>query len=38
MGLISYIKRIYYDHRIEKADELLHDGKEREAEEIYTEL
>lgn len=38
MGLISYIKRIYYDHRIEKADELLHDGKEREAEEIYKEL
>ena len=33
MGLISYIKGVYYDHRIEKADELLHNGKECEAEE-----
>ena len=38
MGLISYIKGVYYDHRIEKADELLHNGKECEAEEIYKEL
>lgn len=38
MGLISYIKGVYYDHRIEKADQLLRSGNVKEAEEIYKEL
>ncbi len=38
MGLISYFKGVYYDHIIEKADQLLQRGYEREAEEIYKYL
>lgn len=38
MGLISWIKGIYYDGRLEKADHLVKETKLKEAEKIYRSL
>ena len=38
MGLISYIKNLYYDSRLKKADKLLIEGLSSEAENIYVSI
>ena len=38
MGLISFIKNLYYDIRLDKADELLSKGHTSEAEDIYSSI
>ena len=38
MGLISYIKKLYYNSKLNKADRLLNEGKTFEAEQIYNEI
>lgn len=38
MGLISYIKNLYYDSRLKKADKLLSEGLSSEAENIYVSI
>ena len=35
MGLISYIRDLYYDNKLKKADLLLDDGRTSEAEDAY---
>lgn len=38
MGLISYIRNLYYDNRLKKADRLLDEGRASEAESYYSYL
>lgn len=38
MGLISYIKNLYYDNRLKKADKMLAEGLSSEAENIYISI